>query len=36
MALELGKNGDVDVIVSHAPTLEEEFVAKGWGVDRGR
>ena len=33
-ALKLGENGDVDLILSHAPELEEKFVAGGWGVDR--
>lgn len=33
-ALELGKNGDVDVTLVHARTLEDKFVLEGWGVDR--
>jgi tungstate transport system substrate-binding protein len=33
-ALELGKNGDVDVCLVHARKLEDKFVAEGWGVDR--
>jgi len=33
-ALELGKNGDVDVCLVHARSLEDKFVAEGWGVDR--
>jgi tungstate transport system substrate-binding protein len=33
-ALELGKNGDVDVTLVHARTLEDKFVAEGLGVDR--
>lgn len=33
-ALELGKNGDVDVTLVHARTLEDKFVADGWGIDR--
>jgi tungstate transport system substrate-binding protein len=33
-ALELGKNGDVDVTLVHARALEDRFVAEGWGVDR--
>lgn len=33
-ALELGRNGDVDVVMVHAPSLEEEFVAEGYGVER--
>ena len=33
-ALELGRNGDVDVVMVHAPSLEEQFVADGFGVER--
>jgi tungstate transport system substrate-binding protein len=33
-ALELAKNGDVDVTLVHARQLEDKFVAEGWGVDR--
>jgi tungstate transport system substrate-binding protein len=33
-ALELGKNGDVDVCLVHARKLEDQFVAEGWGIDR--
>lgn len=33
-ALELGKNGDVDVCLVHARKLEDQFVAAGWGIDR--
>ena len=33
-ALELAKNGDVDVALVHARALEDKFVAEGWGVDR--
>jgi len=33
-ALELAKNGDVDVALVHARTLEDKFVAEGWGVNR--
>lgn len=33
-ALELGKNGDVDVTLVHARQLEDKFVAEGWGIDR--
>ncbi len=33
-AIKLGENGDVDVILSHAPALEERFISDGWGVDR--
>jgi tungstate transport system substrate-binding protein len=33
-ALELGKNGDVDVTLVHARELEDKFVGDGWGIDR--
>ncbi|WP_156116714.1 extracellular solute-binding protein [Massilia sp. 9096] len=33
-ALELGKNGDVDVCLVHARKLEDQFVLDGWGIDR--
>jgi tungstate transport system substrate-binding protein len=33
-ALKLGSGGDVDVVIVHAPDLEEEFVKLGHGVDR--
>lgn len=33
-ALELGRNGDVDLVMVHAPALEEAFVAEGYGVER--
>ena len=33
-ALELARNGDVDVTLVHARQLEDKFVAEGWGVDR--
>lgn len=33
-ALELAKNGDVDVTLVHARSLEDKFVAEGHGVDR--
>ncbi len=33
-ALELAKNGDVDVTLVHARGAEDKFVAGGWGVDR--
>ena len=33
-ALELGRQGDSDVIMVHAPTLEDEFVREGYGVNR--
>jgi tungstate transport system substrate-binding protein len=33
-ALELGKNGDVDVCLVHARKLEDKFMAEGWGSER--
>lgn len=33
-ALKLGENGDVDVVLVHARTLEDKFVADGFGVNR--
>ncbi|MGJ9416892.1 extracellular solute-binding protein [Massilia sp. CMS3.1] len=33
-ALELGKNGDVDVTLVHARPLEDKFVLDGWGIER--
>jgi tungstate transport system substrate-binding protein len=33
-ALRMGADGDVDVVLVHAPMAEEKFVADGFGVDR--
>ncbi|MEX2442561.1 MAG: substrate-binding domain-containing protein [Alkalispirochaeta sp.] len=33
-ALEIGRSGDADVLMVHAPELETEFVADGYGVQR--
>jgi tungstate transport system substrate-binding protein len=33
-ALALGRRGDADLVLVHARTLEDEFVAEGWGIDR--
>ena len=33
-AMELGKNGDVDVLLVHARAAEDKFVAEGHGVNR--
>lgn len=33
-AIKLGENGDVDVVMVHARTKEDKFVADGYGVDR--
>ncbi len=33
-ALETGRNGDTDVILVHARSLEDEFLREGYGVNR--
>lgn len=33
-ALRMGRDGDVDVVLVHAPAAEQQFVAGGHGVDR--
>ena len=33
-ALETGRNGDADVVMVHARTLEDEFLQEGYGVNR--
>jgi len=33
-ALALGKRGDADLVLVHARTLEDKFVAEGYGTDR--
>jgi tungstate transport system substrate-binding protein len=33
-ALEMGRRGDVDVLLTHAPAAEEQFVAAGYGERR--
>jgi len=33
-ALRLGENGDVDVLMVHAPAAEISFIDKGYGVER--
>ena len=33
-AIELGRNGDADIIFVHARAAEDEFVANGYGVNR--
>ncbi len=33
-ALRMGQNGDVDVVLVHAPVAEQRFVQKGYGSDR--
>lgn len=34
MAMELGKNGDVDVLLVHSPTAEAKFMEEGYGEER--
>ena len=33
-ALEMGRRGDVDILMVHAPASEEEFVNQGYGTQR--
>lgn len=33
-ALELGRRGDADVLLTHAPNAERQFVAEGHGIER--
>ena len=33
-AIELGENGDVDIILVHARAVEDQFVEEGYGVNR--
>jgi tungstate transport system substrate-binding protein len=33
-ALELGRRGDADVLLTHAPAAEQKFMDKGWGEYR--
>src|SRR5512134_178568 len=33
-ALKIGEQGNADVILLHSPAAEEEFVTKGFGIDR--
>lgn len=33
-ALRMGRDGDVDVVMVHAPAVEEKFVNEGYGTDR--
>jgi tungstate transport system substrate-binding protein len=35
-AIKLGENGDVDLILVHAPCAEEQFITDGHGVNRRR
>ncbi len=33
-ALQIGRSGDADLLMVHAPALEEEFVDDGYGIER--
>jgi tungstate transport system substrate-binding protein len=33
-ALELGRRGDADVLLTHSASAEERFIAEGWGSER--
>lgn len=33
-ALDRAKDGGADVLVTHAPELERDFIANGWGLAR--
>lgn len=33
-SIKLGQQGDVDVVLAHAPELEEKFMEEGWGKNR--
>jgi len=33
-AIEMGSRGDADVVLAHSPRAEEEFVARGDGIER--
>ena len=33
-ALEIGRRGDADILIVHAPNLEREFVEEGYGTER--
>jgi tungstate transport system substrate-binding protein len=33
-ALQIGRNGDADVVMVHAPALEKKFVEEGYGIER--
>ena len=33
-AMRLGRNGDVDLILAHAPAAEQKFVSEGYGIER--
>jgi len=33
-ALERAKRGGIDLVIAHAPALEEQFIAEGWALGR--
>ena len=33
-AIELGRRGDADVLLTHAPAAEQTFMDEGWGAER--
>lgn len=33
-AMEMGQQGNADVLLVHAPTAEKKFMSEGWGKDR--
>ncbi len=33
-ALEIASNGRVDIVLTHAPKLEEQFIEEGWGLSK--
>ncbi|TVQ34947.1 MAG: tungsten ABC transporter substrate-binding protein [Spirochaetaceae bacterium] len=33
-ALQIGRSGDADLVMVHAPELEHQFVAEGYGIER--
>src|SRR5512134_2232322 len=33
-AVEMGQQGNADVLLVHSPAVEEQFMADGWGKDR--
>ncbi len=33
-AMELARNGDADILLTHSPRAEEEFMTQGWGSSR--
>lgn len=33
-ALKHAENGDVDMVITHAPAMEKKFIGQGYGVDR--